>query len=226
MKSYRFSFILLLLAALTVAACEKPTPDVKEPEKKGETIPTPAPAPTPNPTPTPSQLERKTNEVNVFKWVDWIYFSFRQNKVVEVKDPAKDLSWDVGFHIVDFRTNGGESGSGKGAAAKTDLKELTTDIKLDGLQWETDKTGVGISTQMAKPADKTISKSLVLSDNVLKPDLTTMPPPITASKNVWLLKDAEGKVLAFRIVECNWEGPMGKRILPMKFEYAYLSEGK
>lgn len=222
MKRYRFSFLVLLLAALTIAACEKPKPEQKEPEKKQETIPAPAPAPPP----TPGQPEKKTNELNVLKWEDWIYFSFKENKVVEIKDPAKELGWDIGFHITDFRTNGGESGSGKGAAAKTDLKELTTDIKLDGVQWETDKTGVGIRTHMMKPEDKTISKSLVLSDNVLKYDRSGMPPAITVSKNVWLVKDAEGKVLAFKVISCTYDGPSGKRTLPMKFEYLYLPEGK
>lgn len=219
MKSYRIVFVVLLLTAISMAACEKPKPEPKEQEKV-------QPTPTPTPAPEPKKFTKLTNEVNVFKWEDWIYFSFKDNKVVEVSDPENEQGWDIGFHITDFRTNGGESGSGKGAAVKTNLEELSQDVKLEGLQWETDKKGVGIKTHMMKPEDKTISKNLSLSDNILKYEMSGMPPKIAVSSNVWLIKDAEGKVLEFKVISCDWDGPSGKKTLPMKFEYAYLLEDK
>lgn len=206
---------LVLLAALMLAACQKPEP--KEPSKQEQ-----------QEKPAPSNLKVQTNKVDVFIWTDWIYFSFKENKVVKIGDPKADKGWDIGFHITDFQLNGGESGSGQGAAVKSDLTKLTPNPKLEGLAWEQDKTGVGIKKNMFQPEDKSVPKNLSLSDQIIKYSLNSMlmPPPIEISKNVWLIKDAEGKVLEFRVVSCNWEGPSGKKTLPMKFEYAYLPESK
>lgn len=58
----------------------------------------------------------------------WTYVSFA-NGVVEIADPATSLEWDLGFRRDKIRTNGGASGSGRGAAAdlgKLDLQETTT----------------------------------------------------------------------------------------------------
>lgn len=110
----------------------------------------------------PQPMEGKA--VDVKYWPGWIYYSFEKQKTVEVSNPADDLSWDIAFHITDFRTNGGESGSGYGAAVKTDATDMRASVKLEGLQWETDKSGVGIKTNMMKEPDKSISKNLSLSD--------------------------------------------------------------
>ncbi len=212
MKQRKSLFLVCLLVVLSMAACQKSDKEPNKPE-----VPS---------TPTLTELKKQSSEVNVFKWDNWIYFSFKQNKVVEVTTPKTDKGWDIAFHISDFKTNGGEAGSGQGAAAKTDLSELATVVKLEGLEWVTDKTGVGIKKNMKTPEDKTEPKNLCLSDAVIKYDISTMPPPIAASKNVWLIKDAEGKVVEFKVISCAWDGPSDKKTLPLKFEYAYLPEVK
>lgn len=66
----------------------------------------------------------------------WIYVSLRKGSVVEVTDPAGDLSWDIAFHRNDIRINGPEGFTkGKGAAAQSSAKELDEVTSLRGLNF-------------------------------------------------------------------------------------------
>lgn len=168
----------------------------------------------------PGPVEGKTLDVKY--WPDWIYYSFEKQKTVEVSAPANDKSWDIGFHLSDFRTNGGESGSGMGAAVKTEVTDFETNISLEGLQWETDKTGVGIKTGMMKDPDKSISKNLSLSDKIVWLS-GKMPPTLNHSSNVWLIKDAQGRVVKFKVVDFEYErGKKGRKMM-LSFDFVYLA---
>ncbi len=212
MKGYRKSIFLALgLVVLAAAACDKPKQDSKTDQdskteqKKG-------------------QLTIKTNELNVLSWDKWIYFSFKDNKVVEVTDPQNDKSWDLGFHVYDFKTNGGESTScgAKGAAAKTEYTEIKEDIKVEGVKWETDVKGIGVLWEMLGSKDINEPINTSLTNNIIRRKGTKMPPSTEASKKVWLIKDAEGKVVAFRVKSCDFTSDYKQ--MPLKFEYAYLPE--
>lgn len=71
-------------------------------------------------------VEAKTYEVDAISTneKEWVYFSFKQGKVVEVDlDKAdEDLSWDIAFQRFYIRTNSGTSGKGKGGAIDTGKK--------------------------------------------------------------------------------------------------------
>lgn len=214
MKGYRKSIFLALgLVVLAAAACDKPKQDSKtEQDPKTEQ--------------KKGQLLIKTNEVNVKSWEKWIYFSLKDNKVVEVTDPMNDKSWDLGFHLFDLKTNGGKStGCGaKGAAAKTEYTEIKEDIKVDGVEWVTDVKGIGVLWNMmgAKDTNEPINTSL--TNDIIKMG-KGMPPSLEASKQVWLIKDAEGKVVAFRVKSFGYEPDAeGKKQMMLKFEYSYLPE--
>lgn len=210
MKGYRKSIFLALgLVVLAAVACEKPKQDSntdqdsKTEQKKG-------------------QLSIKTNGVNVKSWKKWIYFSLKDNKVVEVTDPQNDKSWDLGFHLFDLKTNGGESTSrgAKGAAAKTEYTEIKEDIKVEGVKWVTDVKGIGVRWEMGPNIDKNEPINTSLTNNIIT--MKGMPPTLEASKKVWLIKDAEGKVVAFRVKSFGYTD--GREQMPLKFEYAYLPE--
>lgn len=204
MKGYRKSIFLALgLVVLAAVACEKPK---QEPE---------------------SQLPLKTNEVNVRSWKKWVYFSLKDNKVVEVTDPMNNKGWDLGFHIFDLKTNGGESTScgAKGAAAKTEYTEIKEDIKVEGVKWVTDVKGVGIILDMKEGViDKNEPINTSLTNNIIKMG-EGMPPSLEVSKKVWLIKDAEGKVVAFRVKSLDYGLDEKKeKTMMLKFEYYYLPE--
>ena len=78
--------------------------------------------------------------INCADWGKWVYFSFEQGKEVAVDNPKNDLSWDIGFHRYDFKTNGGLSGKGQGAACKTTATQIEQLTKLPApLQWVVDE---------------------------------------------------------------------------------------
>lgn len=56
--------------------------------------------------------------INSSSFTDWKYFSFIEGEIqeIEVIDPNKNLEWDMGIMRNHFRTNGGKSGNGLGAA--------------------------------------------------------------------------------------------------------------
>lgn len=207
MKGYRKSIFLALgLVVLAAAACDKPKQDSKIEQKKG-------------------QLTIKTNEVNVRSWKKWIYFSLKDNKVVEVTDPMNDKGWDLGFHLFDLKTNGGESTScgAKGAAAKTEYTEIKEDIKVEGVKWVTDVKGIGVFWEMMGTKDTKEPINESLTNNIIK--MKGMPPTLEVSKKVWLIKDAEGKVVAFRVKSLDYGLDEKKeKTMMLKFEYSYLPE--
>ena len=206
MRNYRkYALLALLFSGIALAACEKRN-------LKGEDETTDA---------------FKTAEVNVLKWGDWVYFNFKEQKVVEVSDPKNDKGWDIAFHLTDFKTNGGASTAcgALGAAAKTDAETLSASAKFDGVVWVADETGVGIIKKMQTEPDKSEPKNLCLSDKVIQFNMTSMPPAVEKSGKVWLVKDAQGKVVALKVKSCEYEGVSGSRKLILNFEYVYLAEG-
>lgn len=207
MRNYRkYALLALLFSGIALAACEKQ--NLKgEDEKPDDAL--------------------KTAEVNVLKWGDWVYFNFKEQKVVEVSDPKNDKGWDIAFHLTDFKTNGGASTAcgALGAAAKTDAETLSASAKFDGVVWVADETGVGIIKKMQTEPDKSEPKNLCLSDKVIQFNMTSMPPAVEKSGKVWLVKDAQGKVVALKVKSCEYEGVSGSRKLILNLEYVYLAEG-
>lgn len=51
-----------------------------------------------------------------------------------------------------------------------------------------------------------------------------MPPPLRHSSNVWLIKDAKGRVLKFKVVSFDYEGSVGARKMLLQFDFVYLQK--
>ncbi len=64
----------------------------------------------------------KTIEIDATDMTSWAYFSFDKGAVVYTDKVEKDaeyktkLDWDIAFHRMDVKLNGGESGAGKAEA--------------------------------------------------------------------------------------------------------------
>ena len=85
--------ILLSLAALmTLLLCASCKSDKNEPK----------------PAPNPSQEKGMTKKivVDASDYTKWVYINFDKGEVVSVSTPETDLSWDLGLHRYDFKTNG------------------------------------------------------------------------------------------------------------------------
>lgn len=81
-------------------------------------------------TPEP-EATAKTVKFEAQSFTEWSYFSFAKGNFVTVDQEkyASDTNWDIAFLRFNIRTNGGESGKGKGAALdtkETDLSKVTS----------------------------------------------------------------------------------------------------
>ena len=90
--------------------------------------------------------------LDVSSYTDWVYFSFSEEKVVEIEDYTNSLDWDIAFHRGDIRTNGGTSGIGKAEALDTGLKDWdkVTTIPEDGYKKDWKVNGEDITLVVSR----------------------------------------------------------------------------
>lgn len=154
-------FIFMLLALVSLQSCDK--------KGKGPDGPETGPFNVEIKTPKSSLQEGSVGE--------FVYFSFVNNKTVEVKaaDVASSSEWDIAFLGLEGRTNSGESGKGKGSVYMTNtndfdgIESAEPFLKEPGL-WEED-------------IRRELAPSVVLSTNPL------------LAQGGWYTKDAQSGAL-------------------------------
>ena len=155
--------------------------------------------------------------VDASDYTKWVYINFDKGEVVSVSTPETDLSWDLGLHRYDFKTNGGTSGKGKGAAARTSQKDLMADIPTPkDSEWTLDREGTllmkfGMSKHERK-YEKQSANFLLTSepkgdgsfDYLNKGIISSegMPPKDTVDPSVFLVRSAAGQIVCVRVLDC------------------------
>lgn len=195
--------LLSLVALMTLLLCASCKSDKDEPK----------------PAPNPSQEKEMTKKivVDASDYTKWVYINFDKGEVVSVSTPETDLSWDLGLHRYDFKTNGGTSGKGKGAAARTSQKDLMADIPTPkDSEWTLDREGTllmkfGMSKHERK-YEKQSANFLLTSepkgdgsfDYLNKGIISSegMPPKDTVDPSVFLVRSAAGQIVRVRVLDC------------------------
>lgn len=155
-------------------------------------------------------------------YTDWIYFSFSEDKIVEVSDYQNDLSWDIAFHRGDLRLNGGASGIGQGEAVNTQETDwnAVTEAPASGYVKDeigtitTNFTGTGIETA-EEPFSQTLSGWITI-------DTSNPPPKYTYHNYVYVVKTADGKYVKLQIYDYKSAKNEGAYI---SFKYQYNADG-
>lgn len=104
-RKLNFLGLVILSGLLTFTSCKKE--EILEPEK--------------------SQVVAETTTIDASAYGKWVYFSFKENKVVDISDFTNSLKWDIGFHRQNVRVNCGKSGIGQGGthdAGKVDFASV------------------------------------------------------------------------------------------------------
>lgn len=176
----------------------------------------------------------KTIELDAKAYEKWTYFSFATGKIVATENVAdeankkKSSDWDIAFHRMDIKLNGGESGSGKAEVAiiaegidqeKFEaIKEVPADAKFVK-DVATDKLMIGLGQMMqgGQPdyANSTIAKTMkwVAMKGMGQYDL---------SNQLYIIKTAEGKyVKLWMRAYKDAKGDTGK----LTFMYEYQPNG-
>ena len=221
------TILLSLVALMTLLLCASCKSDKDEPK----------------PAPNPTQKEWVTKQITVdaSDYTKWVYISFTKGKVVSVSAPETDLSWDLGLHRYDFKTNGGTSGKGKGAAARTTQKDLKADIPAPkDSEWTLDREGMLLMKFGANKEGKHDMKYEKQSANFLltsepkgdgKPgylnkgiiSLAGMPPTVTIDPSVFLVRSAAGQIVRIRVLDYQ---SATKKTGHITLEYAMQADKK
>jgi len=203
MKNVKLVFIALVSLVMIATSCSTDDDDVVIPDetgtvKSGEVT-----------------LSRKTNYGN-----DWIYYSFTEEKEVEVTDHETSLAWDIAFNRYNVRTNGGESGSGQGGAydaGEVDFASITMAAESgyivdDTIQIVEAFTGQGVDWMTSTGNDEFKGCIEMVSGN--------MGPTYNANNHIYVIMTADGKYAKLWIKSYYSEtGESGF----ISFEYAYQS---
>ena len=219
--------LLSLVALMTLLLCASCKSDKDEPK----------------PAPNPTQKEWVTKQITVdaSDYTKWVYISFTKGKVVSVSAPETDLSWDLGLHRYDFKTNGGSSGKGKGAASRTTQKDLKADIPTPkDSEWTVDREGTLLMKFGVNKEGKHDMKYEKQSANFLltsepkgdgKPgylnkgiiSMAGMPPTVTIDPSVFLVRSAAGQIVRIRVLDYQ---SATKKTGHITLEYAMQADKK
>lgn len=167
----------------------------------------------------PSTTKAKTYTVDATSFASWSYFSFEKGKTVDVANFADDQTWDIGFHRTDIRLNGGESGKGQGAGLETSASKLEDVVSIPTQGFVEDVINDQIIVAMpakyeTQPMNKEVSKWAVM-------DMSSMPPAITLSGKVYVIRTAKGKFAKVKFTDyTNEDGKKGY----VTFQYIYPFE--
>ena len=156
--------------------------------------------------------------VDASDYTKWVYINFAKGEVVSVSAPETDLSWDLGLHRYDFKTNGGTSGKGQGAAFRTTQKDLMGNIPTPkDSDWTLDREGLllmkfGVNKEGKHDIEYKKQSANFLLTSEPKGDgrgylnkgiisMSGMPPKVTVDSSVFLVRSATGQIVFVRVLD-------------------------
>ncbi|MBE9469335.1 MAG: HmuY family protein [Bacteroidetes bacterium] len=165
-----FATVMLLGVTLVFSSCDKD--DDPEPEN--------------------NDVVSGTITINATAYDKWIYFSFANEKEVEVNDFSNSSDWDIGFHRQDIRVNCGKSGTGKGGtynAGKVDFASFAEAPETGYLlndSIEILEAFVMPPVKVKVPGDTLLAKWIDIKYGQAGPEYTV-------SNNIYVVKTADAK---------------------------------
>ena len=156
--------------------------------------------------------------IDATDYTKWVYLNFASGELIEVTDPINDLSWDLGLHRYDFKTNGGSSGKGQGAAVRiSKQKNLTAEIPTPADdQWILDREGLLLMNFVNNGDGNHQTKYEMQMANFLlssecdglggftNQGIITqegMPPQVYIDNAIFLIRTASGEIVRLRVLD-------------------------
>ncbi len=168
-----------------------------------------------------TKMEFTTSRITAYG-DDWIYFSFKEGKEVNVSEDTHttDATWDLAFNRYNIRTNSGLSGNGKGGAYDAGAVEFasvqsapTSGYVID-TKYEISDIGTGFP-----PPTKMSTANVELCKAI---GFTGPPPAYTPNEHVYVVKTADGKYA--KVIFTSFYDDKGNSGF-ISFTYAYQSNG-
>lgn len=159
----------------------------------------------------PIAPEVVTTMVQATSYTDWVYYSFSEDTIVSVADPANASNWDIALMRNHVRTNSGTSGSGQGGAFDAGV------IDFDGYV-TAPETGYLVDDSVQAFNFATMEYSPVAASSVLEgwgSFSSDTPPVFTPSLKVFAVKTATGKYV--KLMFLNYYGTEGSGYITFKY---------
>ncbi len=165
-----FLWAIVIAMAIGVIACKKDDKTQPDTPKPGEEV--------------------KTHTFDTRAFDKWVYFSFAEDKEVEIADFQTSIDWDIAFHRFDVRVNCGTAGPGQGGSISMgqvkfeDVTEAPTEgYSLNDSISIVNKPG-GWMDQVMVPGDTIVANWMHFSGP---------PPTYNISNDIYVVKTADGK---------------------------------
>lgn len=144
-----------------------------------------------------------------------IYFSFEKDNLVSVKDAKNDDNWDLAFNYLAIQTNGGKSGSAKGAAFCTKWTDMDkVEFASTKVEYKEDRLTEIITFGSNLP------KAMNVSDEIYSTLFSvsgSMAKNYISNKFVYIIRTAKGKFAKIQIVNINTEDKLGAYTMDYKY---------
>ncbi|WP_373733486.1 leucine-rich repeat protein [Bacteroides heparinolyticus] len=181
-------------------------------------------------TPQPPQPEKPVGTQNVELKVgdaksDFAYFSFATNKIVSLSNEEAKTSkkWDIAFSGLNGRSNSGTSGEGNAAVFHTDTEDFDGILNASpyieqSSHWVVDAYQEVTSYKKMPPGKVRGAFNKALVGSWYTFDLSSMPPKINVSKDVYIVRTALGDYVKLQFVSATFSGLMPT----IEFKFAYI----
>ncbi|SFN95841.1 HmuY protein [Capnocytophaga haemolytica] len=148
-------------------------------------------------------------EITLDATKDWVYFSLKEGKVVSPTTPEKSTDWDIAFYLYGVKTNGGESGTGKGGVIETGSTDFDTVTQTTITNFVTDKDGsLVISYRPYKDVKAKLSPLMsgyagqgIVNINPNNMQVYGPNNVYGPTKNVYVIRTADGTYAKVQVIE-------------------------
>ena len=170
-----------------------------------------------------------TETIDAKDYTKWVYYSFEKQAVVEITDHANSTEWDIAFHRADFRTNGGESGTGMSEVMDLGMLEFDAVEGIPTGEFTADsKIEIMESAQMPPTYVETTGNKILTGYTEGNPMAggTTYPGAFTFDRNTFTYNPTN-KIFVLRCADGNCYAKLKftqYRSGVIDFDYAYTTD--
>jgi hypothetical protein len=166
--------------------------------------------------------QENTVTLNASAYDKWVYFSFEENAIVEISDFANSSSWDIGFHRMDVRVNGGMAGPGQGATKDMGKVEFSSITEAPESGYSENAMINILESPAMPPTYVSVPGDTLMSNKWIKMTHGAGGPSYTISDHIFIIKTADGKYAKIWLSDYfNEEGKGGHPTM----KYLYQPDG-
>jgi len=166
--------------------------------------------------------QEKTITLDASAYDKWVYFSFKENAIVEISDFANSTAWDIGFHRMNVRVNGGMAGPGQGGTIDMGKVEFSSITEAPETGYSKNAMINIMESPAMPPRFVSVPGDTLISNKWITMTHGSGGPTYTISDHIYIIKTADGKYAKIWLTDYfNEEGRAGHPTM----KYTYQPDG-